>query len=61
MKIAYQNKDCHKTQTGHWEVCTGCIFHKYDKINWLCELIPCECVGKELYIQTDELEEIFKV
>lgn len=63
MKIAYQNKDCHKIQAGHWEDCEGCIFEQETSgyKTWPCDLIPgLKCAGLDLYVQTDELEDIFR-
>lgn len=62
MKIAYQNKDCHKIQAGNWEDCEGCIFWRNTFGTWPCDLIPrLKCAGLDIYTQTDELEEVFKV
>lgn len=63
MKIAYQNKDCHKIQAGHWEDCEGCIFEQetpgYEI--WPCNLIPgLKCAGLDIYFQADELDDIFR-
>lgn len=63
MKIAYQNKDCHKIQAGHWEDCKGCIFRQDIESyrTWPCDLIPgLTCAGLDIYAQTDELEDIFR-
>lgn len=62
MKIAYQDKDCYKIQAEYWEDCKGCAFRQdvpsYDI--WPCDLIPgLRCTGSDMYVQTDELEEIF--
>ena len=64
MKIAYQDKNCHKIQAGYWEDCKGCAFRQdtqsYDI--WPCDFIPgLKCAGLDLYVQTDELEGIFRV
>lgn len=62
MKIAYQDKDCHKLQTGYWEDCDGCIFSVNTWGVWPCDLIPgIKCAGLDIYVQTDELEGIFRV
>lgn len=64
MKIAYQDKDCHKIQAGNWEDCEGCIFEQetLGYKTWPCDLIPgLTCAGLDIYVQTDELEEIFRV
>ena len=64
MKIAYQDKDCHKIQAGNWEDCEGCAFRQdIQSYNiWPCDLIPgLKCAGLDLYVQTDGLEEIFRV
>lgn len=62
MKIAYQNKDCHKIQAGYWADCTGCIFQMDTFGIWPCDLISgVKCSGLDIYAQTDELEEIFKI
>lgn len=63
MKIAYQNKDCHKIQAGNWEDCEGCIFEqKTTGYNtWPCDLIPgLKCAGLDIYFQAEELEDIFR-
>ena len=62
MKIAYQDKDCHKIQSGNWDDCNGCIFRQdiASYQDWPCDLIPgLRCTGLDMYVQTDELEEIF--
>ena len=62
MKIAYQNKDCHKIQAGYWEYCEGCVFHMDTFGKRPCDLIPgIKCAGLDIYVQTDELEGIFRV
>ena len=63
MKIAYQNKDCHKIQAGNWEECEGCIFEQKTGYNtWPCDLIPgLKCAGLDIYFQAEELEDIFIV
>jgi hypothetical protein len=62
MKIAYQDKDCHKFQSGYWKDCKGCIFLMNTLRTWPCDLIPrLKCTGLDIYVQTDELEEVFKV
>lgn len=62
MKIAYRNKDCHKIQAGNWEDCDGCIFNVNVWGVWPCDLIPgIKCAGLDIYVQTDELEGIFRV
>lgn len=64
MKIAYQNKNCMKLQAGHWEKCTGCIFEQEipEYEIWPCDLIPgLKCAGLDIYVQADNLEEIFRV
>lgn len=63
MKISYQDKDCHQIQAGNWEDCDGCVFRQDMRVNtWPCDLIPgLKCAGLDIYVQTDELEEIFRV
>ena len=64
MKIAYQDKDCHKIQAGNWEYCKGCIFEQetLSYQTWPCDLIPgLKCAGLDIYFQADELKEIFRV
>ena len=62
MKIAYQDKDCHKIQAGIWEDCEGCSFHMDIWGKWPCDLIPgLTCAGLDIYVQADNLEEIFRV
>jgi hypothetical protein len=62
MKIAYQDKDCHKIQSGYWENCEGCVFWSNTLRTWPCDLIPgLKCAGLDIYVQTNELEEVFKV
>lgn len=64
MKIAYQDNDCYKLQTGYWENCNGCVFRQEtpEYHTWPCDLIPgIKCAGLDIYVQTDELEEIFRV
>lgn len=63
MKIAYQDKNCGKIQAGNWEYCDGCIFQQEPFYEiWPCNLIPgIKCAGLDIYVQTDELEEIFRV
>lgn len=62
MKIAYRDKDCHKLQTGYWEDCDGCIFSVNTWGVGPCDLIPgLKCAGLDIYVQTDELEGIFRV
>lgn len=64
MKIAYQDKDCQKIQAGNWSDCEGCIFQqgKVSYQAWPCDLIPgLRCAGMDIYVQTEELEEVFRV
>ena len=64
MKIAYQDKDCHKIQAGDWTECTGCIFQQNISSyqTWPCDLIPgIKCAGLDIYAQADKLEEIFRI
>lgn len=63
MKIAYQDKDCWKIQAGNWEDCEGCAFRQNIESyrTWPCDLIPgLKCAGLDIYVQTDELAEIFR-
>ena len=62
MKIAFQEKNCHKIQAGNWEDCKGCVFRQETPAyeTWPCDLIPgVKCAGLDIYVQTDELEDIF--
>lgn len=62
MKIAYQDKNCWKIQAGNWDYCERCIFYRNTFDEWPCDLIPgMKCAGLDIYIQTEELEEIFIV
>lgn len=63
MKIAFQEKNCHKIQAGNWDDCEGCTFRQdINRYNiWPCDLIPgLKCAGFDTYIQVDELEDIFR-
>ena len=64
MKIAYQNKNCMKLQAGNLADCKGCIFEQeiLGYGIWPCDLIPgLKCAGLDIYVQADNLEEIFRV
>lgn len=64
MKIAFQEKNCHKIQAGYWEDCEGCTFIQETPgcKTWPCDLIPgFKCAGLDLYVRTDELAEIFQL
>lgn len=69
MKIAYQEKNIINSQGFEWEYCDGCIFNMEEKINeeeeiplwWPCYLFHPTCKGYDIYQQSTELDEIFKV
>lgn len=63
MKIAYQDKNCHKIQAGNWESCSGCIFEQLaDKRIWPCDLIPhLKCYGTTIYVHSNNLSDVFQV
>lgn len=68
MKIAYQEKNISKINGPEWEFCDNCIFNMEERVIegeipsvWPCDLFNPTCKGYDIYQQSIELDEIFRV
>lgn len=60
MKCALNDGDLYRHSDRR--ICKGCVFRQETPAyeTWPCDLIPgVKCAGLDIYVQTDELEDIF--